>query len=190
MPLLQRPQTTASIVVRRACPAACDPTALAAAVRERVRAIDPTLPVARVASMNDVVAGAVTRERFSALLLGVFAAAALLLAAVGLYGVMAYLVAQRTAEVGIRIALGGRPADVRRLVVRQGVGIAAAGLGAGLLGALALSRSLARLLYEVRPTDPVTYVGIALLLLGVAAAAAYVPARRATRIDPVSALRG
>jgi predicted permease len=190
MPLLQRPLTTTSIVVRRACPAACDPTALAASVRERVRAIDPALPVARVATMDDVVAGAVTRERFSALLLGVFATAALLLAAVGLYGVMAYLVAQRTAEVGIRIALGGRPADVRRLVVRQGVGIAAAGLGAGLLGALALSRSLARLLYEVRPTDPVTYVGIALLLLFVSVLASYVPARRATRIDPVNALRG
>jgi putative ABC transport system permease protein len=132
----------------------------------------------------------VARERFSTLLLALFAGAALLLAAVGLYGVMAYLVAQRTPEVGIRIALGGRPVDVLRLVVRQGVGIAAAGLAAGLLGALALSRPLARLLYEVPPTDPPTYAGIALLLLLVALAASYVPARRATRIDPIDALRG
>jgi ABC-type antimicrobial peptide transport system permease subunit len=143
-----------------------------------------------VTSVPELLAKQTAPRRFVLVLLGAFAGTALLLAAVGLYGVMAYLVAQRTAEVGIRIALGGRPADVRRLVVRQGVGIAAAGLGAGLLGALALSRSLARLLYEVRPTDPVTYVGIALLLLFVSVLASYVPARRATRIDPVNALRG
>ncbi|AHG92270.1 permease (plasmid) [Gemmatirosa kalamazoonensis] len=185
-PFLQHPQPTFSIVLR----ARGEPSALVAAATARVRALDADLPLARVAPMREVTASAVVRERFNALLLGIFGAAALTLAAVGLYGVMAYLVAQRTAEVGIRIALGGRPSDVRRLVVRQGVAIAAAGLGAGLLGALVLSRALGRLLYEVRPTDPPTYATIALLLLGVAVAASYGPARRATRIDPVNALRG
>ena len=169
-----------------------DPAALAASrARRASRAIDPTLPVARVAPMDEVVAGGDRRASASARsLLGVFAAAALVLAAVGLYGVMAYLVEQRTRgdrdPHRARRPAGGRAAARRA----PGIGITAAGLGAGLLGALVLSRSLARLLYEVRPTDPVTYVGIALLLLIVSVLASYVPARRATRIDPVNALRG
>jgi predicted permease len=189
LPFLQRPQRTLSLVLRANTARVAEPGALVPSVRGRLRALDATLPLARVGSMEDVVVRAVARERFDLILVAVFGAAALLLAAVGLYGVMAYLVAQRTREVGIRIALGGQPRDVRRLVVQQGLAIAGIGLIGGIAAALVLARSLTSLLFGVRPADPATYVAIVALLLGVAFVASWLPARRATRIDPVAALR-
>ena len=183
---LQRPQRAMALVARTAG----DPVSLAPALRREIRALDPDLPVSKLRAMTDVVASATVRERFSMLLLVIFAGCALVLATVGLYGVMAYLVAQRTREIGIRLALGGSPRDVWRMVVREGLGIAVAGLVAGGAVSLALSGALAGLLHGVRPTDPVTYGTIAGLLLVVALAASYVPAWRATRVSPTEALRG
>lgn len=131
----------------------------------------------------------VSRQRFNMVMLAAFAMAALALASIGLYGVMSYLVAQRTREIGIRLALGGQPGDVRGLVVRESMVIAVSGLVVGAAISLALSQLLAGLLYGVQPTDLVTYGSISILLLLVALLAAYGPARRATRIDPVAALR-
>jgi putative ABC transport system permease protein len=122
-------------------------------------------------------------------LLGVFAGVALILAAVGIYGVMSYSVARRTHEIGIRISLGASRTDVLRLVVRQGLALALTGTAAGVVGALLLSRLMTKLLYEVLPTDPLTFAGVALLLTLVALAASYIPARRAMRVDPIVALR-
>jgi ABC-type antimicrobial peptide transport system permease subunit len=140
--------------------------------------------------MDDVVSSALSRQRFNTLALGVFAVAALLLAGIGLYGVMSYLIAQRTREFGIRIALGERPQRVRTLVLGQSVSIAAAGLAAGLILSAVLSRAMKSLLYGIAPLDLPTYAAITAVLLTVAMLAAYAPARRATKIDPVAALRG
>jgi len=139
--------------------------------------------------MENVVSAVVARQRFNTLLIVVFGAASLLLASVGLYGVMAYLVSQRTREIGIRVALGGRPRDVRLMVMRQSMRIAAFGLAVGVLVSLALTTSMRGLLFGISPTDLPTYLGISLLLLLVAVAAALGPARRATRVDPTIALR-
>ena len=139
--------------------------------------------------MNDVVAESVARQRFNMTLLGIFASVALALAAVGIYGVMSYSVTQRTQEIGIRMALGARRADVVRMVVGHGVGLAIAGIGIGLAFAFALTRVMNTLLFGVTATDPLTYAGLSALLLFVTAVACYVPARRATRIDPTVALR-
>jgi putative ABC transport system permease protein len=185
LPYLQHPQATMSPVVRSAAP----PAAIAAAARSAVRELDREVPLARVRTAGELVASAVARQRFNTMLLAAFALAALALASVGLYGVMSYLVSQRTREIGIRIALGGRPRDVRRMVMRETMLIALSGLAVGGAASLALSRTLAGLLYGVAPTDGVTYGAIALLLLAVAWLAAYGPARRATRIDPMVALR-
>jgi putative ABC transport system permease protein len=139
--------------------------------------------------MESVVETSNGRARFQTLLLGLFAAAAALLAAVGIYGVMSYAVLRQTREIGVRMALGANPADVLRQVVRQGMSVAAAGAGAGLAAALLLTRLMSGLLYGVAPTDPATYAGVAVLLLAIALCASYVPARRAARIDPMKALR-
>ena len=139
--------------------------------------------------MDQVVADATAQPRFEMLLLGMFAAVALLLAAVGIYGVMNYAVSRRTREIGIRISLGASRAEVLRMVVRQGMAQALAGAVAGVVGALLLSRLLTGMLYGVRPTDPLTFGGVAAILGFVALLATYVPARRATRIDPMLALR-
>ncbi|MSR21016.1 MAG: FtsX-like permease family protein [Gemmatimonadetes bacterium] len=166
-----------------------DPLALASAVERIVRELDPALPVANVQTLEETIAGAMAQPRFLTLLLGVFAGIALLLASVGTYGVMAHSVAQRNREIGIRMAMGAEPGSVRALVLRQGAGLAAAGLALGVLGALGLTRFLASQLYEVGPTDVRTFVTVPLILGGVALLACYIPARRATRIDPVEALR-
>jgi predicted permease len=166
-----------------------DPTAVVGAIRSRLREIDPDLPMFGVRPMTDLVSDSAARARLYAILLGVFAGLALLLAAVGMYGVMAYVVARRTPEFGVRIALGAKTADILGLVLRRGVLLSLLGVGIGLAGALAASRALSALLYGVTPTDPVTLIAVPVVLTGVAIAACLVPARRATATDPMSVLR-
>ena len=163
--------------------------ALAPAVAREIHAIDKDLPVAAVASMSQIFRREAGPRRFNAALLGALAALALLLAGIGIYGVMAYAVAQRTHEIGVRVALGAQGRDVLRLVVGQGMRLALLGVGVGLVAALALTRLMSSLLYGVAPTDPLTFSAIALLLAAVALLACLVPARRATKVDPMVALR-
>jgi putative ABC transport system permease protein len=146
-------------------------------------------PVADIDTMDHIVSEAIARQRFSMLLLGIFAALALVLAAVGIYGVMSYSVAQRTHEIGIRMALGARRTDVLQMTVKQGLRLVSVGMLLGLVAAFLLTRVLASLLFGISATDPVTFVGISLVLLTVAIFASYVPALRATKIDPIVALR-
>ena len=166
-----------------------DPAALAPSLRAAVRDLDPTLPVSAVQTMREVVWQANGRARFQTWLLAVFAAAAALLAAVGIYGVMSYAVSRRSREIGVRMALGARPGEVLRLIVGQGMGVAAAGAAAGLAPALVLTRLMRSLLYGVPPTDLATYAAVGGGVLAIALVASYVPARRAARIDPAAALR-
>ncbi len=166
-----------------------DPVALTAAVREQVRQLDAALPVYEIKTMEARLGEAIGRARLSAILLGLFGGAALLLAAVGIYGVLSYAVRQRTREIGIRMALGARAEDMRWLVVRRTAALALTGLAIGLAGALAATRVLTTLLYEVTPGDPATYVVTSAVLLGVALLAGYLPARRASAVDPVKTLR-
>ncbi|HKA22284.1 MAG TPA: ABC transporter permease [Blastocatellia bacterium] len=166
-----------------------NPLAMTAGVREAVQSIDKDLPLANVRSMEEILAGSIAEPRFRTMLLSVFATLALALAGVGIYGVMSYSVSRRTHEIGIRMALGARPSDTIRLVVGQGLTLAAIGVGIGLCGAFALTRLLETLLFGISATDPITFGGIAVLLTGVAAVACYIPARRATRVDPMQALR-
>lgn len=165
-----------------------DPAGLTAAVRHEAAELDPNLPVV-FKSVETVLADSLARQRFSIQLMGMFAAIAALLAAIGIYGVPAYLVDQRRRELGIRIALGARPGDVLGLVLRQGSGPVAAGLGIGLVAAFGLTRLLKSLLYEVSVTDPAIFTGVSLGLVVVALIAMWVPAWRATRVDPTQALR-
>lgn len=166
-----------------------DPGSLIAAVRREVQALDSGLPLAGVKTGGQLLAASVGRPRFQTLLIGIFALAALLLAAVGIYGVISYSAAQRTHEIGLRMALGARSRDVIRLVVGQGMRLALAGTGLGVIGALALTWLMKGLLFGVSATDPLTFALIAMLLAGVAFLACYLPARRATRVDPMIALR-
>nr|MDQ3805976.1 ADOP family duplicated permease [Acidobacteriota bacterium] len=184
-PHAQTPSRQMTLAVR----AAGDPLALVGPVRERVRAVDKDQPVGNVKTMEAWLAESVASRRFSVLLLGVFALIAAVLAAVGIYGVVSYGVAQRTHELGLRIALGARPSDVLRLVIRQGMKMALVGAAVGFAAALALTRVMSGLLYGVSATDPATFAGVTLLLGAVAFLACYVPARRATRVDPMVALR-
>ena len=165
-----------------------DPAAFATTLRHEVQALDKDQPIYNVRTMDDVVANSLGTRRVSMQLFAVFACAALLLAALGIYGVMAYTVAQRTQEIGIRMALGAQRSDVLGLVVRQGMTLAAIGVVAGLAGAFSLTRVMASLLFNVRPDDPTTYLAISFLLTVVAFLACYLPARRAAKLDPVIAL--
>jgi putative ABC transport system permease protein len=165
-----------------------DPVAMSGAMRSQVRAVDPEQPVSSIITLDRVVADTVARARFSVILLAVFSAIALVLSAVGIYGVMAYAVTQRTHEMGIRLALGAEPTDVMKLVVLHGMAINSIGLGIGLAAALALTRLLSSLLFGVKAYDPLTFIGIALLVTLVSLLACYVPARRAMRVDPIVAL--
>ena len=166
-----------------------DPTLLTAAMRGELRALDPTLPVYNVKTVRQMIDERISPKRLMTYVLGVFALIALLLAAVGIYGVMSYAVTQRTQEIGLRMALGAQAVDVLKLVVRNGMMLALMGVGIGMTGALALTRLLAALLFHVTPTDTVTFVVVPSCLIVVAFFACYIPARRATKVDPLVALR-
>jgi len=166
-----------------------DAASVVGAVRQAVWTVDKDQPVSNVRTMEQVVTAAISKERFQSLLLGLFAALALLLACVGLYGVISYAVVQRTHEIGVRMALGAKPVDVLRLVIRQGLGLTIIGLVVGVAAGSVVTRVLSDMLYGVGTRDPLTFVGAPLLLLIVALLACYIPARRATRIDPLVALR-
>jgi putative ABC transport system permease protein len=185
LPMRQRPSLYARLVIRTTT----DPATLTSAVRKAIWEVDKDHPIYNVKTMEQHVAESISRRRFSMLMLSAFALIALLLSMVGIYGVMAFVVTQRTHEIGIRMALGARPRDVLKLVVGQGVKLITAGVALGLVGALALSRFLMSLLYEVSATDPMTFAGVALLLAVVALVACYLPARRALKVDPLVALR-
>jgi putative ABC transport system permease protein len=184
-PYPQTPVRFSSIVARTQG----NPLSLATAVRNAVLEVDKEQPLTRPRTMEMAISDSVTQRRLNMILLGIFGALALALAAVGIYGVMSYTVTQRTREIGIRMALGARRRDVLNSVVGQGMSMAASGVGIGLLGAFLATRLMETLLFGVKPTDPATFGGIALLLLGVAFFACLIPARRATKVDPVVALR-
>jgi len=165
-----------------------DPLSLASAVRAAVHEVAPTLPVYALRSVEQIVAGNVAEQRAALMVLAAFGGVAVLLAALGVYGVLALMVAARTREIGVRVALGAGRAAVAGLVLRQGLLLAGLGIAAGLLAALGVTRAVASLLYEVSPTDPVTYGAIAAILLLVAVGACWLPVRRALRVDPVAAI--
>ncbi len=164
-------------------------SALPEEVRAMVQSVNPELPVYGAQTLNDAVTASLEQRRFSMEIVGLFALTALLLAGMGIYGVISYIVGERTHEIGIRVALGAQSRSILRMVLRQGLGLAIAGAAFGLVGALIVAHLMAGVLYGVRPTDPATFVGVALLLIGVALLACYIPARRAIRVDPLVALR-
>lgn len=166
-----------------------DPATVANAIVAEIHNADANLPVTHLMTLDSLLADSVSPRRFSMSMLGMFAMLALLLAGVGIYGVMSYIVSLRTNEIGIRVALGAQPRDIRRLVIRRAVGLTLIGVAIGTAGALALTRLLASLLYTVKPTDPVTFVGVAGMLALTALLACYLPAMRAVRVDPMVALR-
>jgi putative ABC transport system permease protein len=185
VPFAQLPVGSMDIVLRTSVP----PLSLGPAVESVVSELDPELPVARLRTLEDVVARSISQPRFYMLLLGLFASTAVLLAALGIFGVMSYAVAQRSREIGIRMALGAQPASVMRMVMRNAGLLIVAGIATGLAGAVALSRFLGGLLFNLSPTDPTTLGAVALTLVAVALLASYLPARQATRVDPLLALR-
>jgi putative ABC transport system permease protein len=166
-----------------------DMATLTAEVKKQIWAIDKLIPVTKVQTMREVMAASIAEQQFNMTLMGIFAGVALVLAAVGIYGVASYSVTQRTREIGIRMALGAKGSDVLRLILRQGAMLAAIGVAIGLVAAFALTRLMSSLLYGVSATDPLTFTVISLVLIGVALVACFVPARRATKVDPMVALR-
>jgi putative ABC transport system permease protein len=166
-----------------------EPLEIVGAVREQVRAIDKDVPVTHVQTMSQVFDASVAQQRFSMLIVGLFAGLALILSTVGIYGVMAYSVAQRSHEIGVRMALGAQTAQVLKLILKDGMKLAVVGVVMGLAGAFALTRLLTTLLFGVKPNDGMTLVVVSLGLLFVAFVACYLPARRATKVDPLVALR-
>jgi putative ABC transport system permease protein len=196
VPFAQAPKTAGegiagslNIVVRGAPSGFKDAQALAYVVRRETQAVDPEVPASNIRTMDQYLTKAVAAQRFNLWLLAIFAGAALLLAATGLYGVMSYAVTQRAREIALRMALGAQPGNVLRLIVGQGMKLAMLGVAVGLAAALALTRLMARLLFNVSATDPATFAFIVLLLTAVALLACYLPARRATRVNPIVALQ-
>ena len=185
VPHQQSPTTMMTFVVRTASEAA----ALMPSIKQAIREVNPNQAFARTATMEELVDDSLKERRFNLFLLGLFAAIALLLATVGIYGSISYMARQRTNEIGVRIALGAQSKDVLKLIVGQGLGLALAGVVIGLLGAFLLTRTISGLLFGVGPTDPLTFVAISLLLLATACVASWIPARRATKVDPLVALR-
>jgi predicted permease len=185
LPQFQNPANALTIVARTSG----DPASLAGALRDEVWAIDKDQSVFDIKTMRQTLSEMLSQRRFNTLLFGIFAAVALILAAVGIYGVMSYAVAERTHEIGLRMALGAQTSDVLNLIVRQGMRLAIIGLAAGLAASFALTRVMSTLLYGVSATDPLTFILIPVVLAGVALAACFVPARRAMRVDPMVALR-
>src|SRR6185295_18004423 len=166
-----------------------DPRALAAPVRSILRRLDPRIPLAGVQTLDDVVAASAAAPRFAGGLLAVFAGLALALAAVGVFGVLSYVVSERTPEIGIRVALGAERGHLRRLVLGEGLALVGGGVASGLLLSLALTRVMRGLLHEVAPSDPLTFLSAAVVLGLAGLTAAWLPARRASRVDPLTALR-
>jgi putative ABC transport system permease protein len=185
VPWSQVPAAALNVAVRTQV----EPTSFGITLRRAVNAADPNLPAFEVRTMEERLFESVAQPRFRTTLLGIFAALALVMAAVGLYAVMAVSVAQRTQELGVRMALGAQRRDVIGLVLREGVKLVGIGIVIGLTGAWALTRALATLLYEVKPTDPLTFLAAPVLLIVVALLACWLPARRASRVDPLTALR-
>jgi putative ABC transport system permease protein len=165
------------------------PAGLARAVQEEILRADADLPVARIETMDRILAKSIAQQNFITVLLALFGGIALLLASIGIYGVMSYTVQQRTGEMGIRIALGAGTRELLRLVIGHGLLLAGVGLVIGLAASLGLTRLMSSLLYGVKPTDLITFVAVPAILAAVAALACYIPARRATRVDPIVALR-
>jgi len=185
LPMAQVPWPQTALLVR----SEANSQSLVAGVRGKIAEVDPNLPVAGISSMEEVVGASVAQPKLTMQFVGVFAGFALLLAAIGIYGVMAYTVTARKQEMGIRVALGARPADILRLVVGQGMRMTLIGVGVGVVVSLAFTRLLASLLFGVQATDPLVFSAAALLLAGAAFVACYLPARRATRVDPIIVLR-
>jgi len=188
MPYRQNPWRGQSVVVRATTPPG-DPRALMSAIRRVVASLDKDVPIARVKTMDELMTASVAPPRFRTVLVTMFALVGLLLAAIGIYGVMAYAVAERTHELGVRIALGADRASVLRLVLGEAIALAAIGIAIGLAGAFAATRLIQSLLFGVTSTDALTFTGISALLAVTALVASYVPARRAMRVDPMIALR-
>ncbi len=185
-PHAQDPRATMDLVVQTAT---TDPTEVAPAIRGVIRELSRDQLIWQTRTMSSLVSASVAPRRFNMILLGVFAFVALTLAAIGIFGVMNYTVAQRTHEIGIRLALGAQGADVLKMVVGHGMMLAALGIGIGLVGAFVVTRVMSSLLYGVSATDPLVFAGVALLFTAIAFLASYIPARRATKVDPTVALR-
>jgi putative ABC transport system permease protein len=184
-PILQNPNYSMAIFLKTES----SPLGLITSLREQVRSVDPNLPLFGARTMEEVVSDSLAQRRFAMQVVGLFGVLALLLASIGIYGVMAFSVSQRTREIGIRVALGASRANILRWVMRQGLVLIAIGVATGLIASFALTRLLRNLLFGVAPTDAITYGALAVVLVVVALLACYIPARRATKVDPLVALR-
>ena len=181
----QSPRRSLNLVLRTSA----DPMSLVSAIRSRVTEMDRELPLSNMRTMEQILAESILRPRFNMLLITIFAAVAMMLASVGVYSVISYSVSQRTHEIGVRIALGAHPRDIFRMVVGQGLKLAITGVGIGVVAAFALTRVMAGLLYGVQATDPLTFAAISAGLIAIVIMASYVPALRATKVDPMISLR-
>jgi putative ABC transport system permease protein len=185
LPFRQWPVSSMTVVMKTSVP----PLSLSEAARAQVASVDPNLPVSNIRTLDAVVAASISQQRFYMTLLATFAAVALVLAAIGIFGVLSYAVSQRTREIGIRMALGAQEGTVIGLIVRQAMLLVASGVAAGTVAALFLSQTMTKMLFNITPTDPTTFASVAGVLVAVALFASYLPARRATRVDPIVALR-